>query len=72
MVLDKQGHTLSDKQTFKDQAIKNDVNVMASTAKCIFITRLKIREVFKSTHSGIILEEGVKAIKTVAVIPLAK
>jgi hypothetical protein len=32
----------------------------------------KYTKVFKSTHSGIILREGVKAIKKVAVIPLTK
>jgi len=65
MVLDKQEPTLSDKQSLKDQAIKNDLN---ATAKCIFLTCLKkYTQVSKSTHSGIILGEGVEAI-----IPLAK
>ena len=41
MVQDKQEPTLSDKQTFKDQAIKNDLNAAASTAKCIFLKCLK-------------------------------
>jgi len=41
MVLDKQLTILSDKQTFKGQSIKYDLNVAASTAKFIFITCLK-------------------------------
>jgi hypothetical protein len=47
MVLDKQVPTLRDKQKFKGQAIKNDLNAAASTAKCISFTCLKIHESFQ-------------------------
>jgi hypothetical protein len=73
MVLDKQVPTSSDKQTFKGQANKKNLNAASSTAKFSFLTCLKkYTKVFKSTHSGIIPGEGVKAIKNYGSHPTDK
>ena len=72
MLLDKKVPTLSDKHTFEGQAIENDKCCGIHDEVYLSYASKKYTKVFKSTHSGIILGEGIKAIKTVALIPLTK